>query len=92
MWPGKQAAFPAQLSTFGRAGSLWGRALPASSCPMPPSRPVPAITWMVVQQTAHFSTGLHPGVQGLHQNAGVQDAPCWDSPGTDDVPRSGEKR
>lgn len=72
--PGSRLPSPHELSTFSRAGSLWGRALPASSGPLPPSRPVPAITRMVVQQTARVSAGPHPGVRGLRQNAGARGA------------------
>ena len=39
------------LSTFHRAAPLWRRVLPVWSRPVPPSWPVPVITWMVVQQS-----------------------------------------
>lgn len=49
---------PMALSTFCWAVRLWRRVLPARSHPMPPSRPMPAIMQMVVQQRVGCSTRL----------------------------------
>lgn len=74
------------LSAFGQAGPLWRRA----PCVVTPGATILAgardhINGGSVEPTAARAFTL---VQGLHQNAGMQDAQCQDiHPGTDDILR-----